>query len=128
MTDELSKSIESAFRLGADYRQASVEAKCEYRDILDWLAIGDNMKRVELLQLEPAWKAKKKVTEDAAVNVDSAWKFVAKKLPAEFGDKQQLAPPVIQVNIYTDEQQKRIAARVLGVEGNGLAEGGLGGV
>lgn len=113
MNKELSERIESAFKLGADYKQASIEANCSYQDILDWLSIGDNLKRVELLQLEPAWKAKKKITEDSAVNVESAWKFVKAKLPNEFADKPQQTS-LVQINVYTEEQQRRMAELILG--------------
>ncbi len=59
---EFEQLLIEAFQKDATPQQAALHAHCSYNDVMNWLATGDNLKRVEALRETPKWEAKKNVS------------------------------------------------------------------
>ena len=112
-TPEEVSVLQQSFREGLNASEIAAVLNCWLEDIQAWLQQGDNLKQVKLWELQPRIDSKKTIAQSVKTKEDTAKWYLSKKDP-EFADKPQTT--LVQVNMYTEEQQKRIAERILGKE------------
>jgi len=89
-TNEEDQLIRKTFSYGASIKEVCLETGFSYDRIMEWTALDNNAKEVELLQLSPKWKAKKKLVDTIDDDVKNAQWFAERKIKDEFSLRSEL--------------------------------------
>lgn len=90
LTEEESKKIEAAFMIDATPKEVVLETGLGYEKVLEWMATGDNHKRMEELRTRPRWEAKKLVTKASGEDLKTAQWYLERKAKDEFSNRTEL--------------------------------------